>query len=218
MSDPHVTMLLDRAAANTPPMEVWVPDVVQLGRRRVKTRRSVAAVGMTLSTVLAAGAIWAGLGGAGVLESHEAPPAGMSQQPAEPVTQGGTVWLLGEAYTVANDGHGWLQLLDDDGSVFLSVTDEESGYPSDGGIIHMGSGLRFWQEEARIHFYVGWEPPADSEVVFQGDDGQWFNPQDVVTIKAPEGVVTLVSVPADLSRDFTSLGLRTDDGVTPTSP
>lgn len=218
MSDPDVTMLLNRAAAHTPPMDISVLEVVEVGRRRVRKRRVVAAGGMTLSTLVAAGALWAGLGGAGVLESQELPPAGMTQQREEPFTQGERVGLLGEVYTVAQDVHGWPQLLEDDGSVFLSVTDEKSGNPSDGGIIHLGGGLRFWQEEAQIPFYVGWQPPDDREVVFQGDDGQWLVPRDVLTIKGPKGVVTLISVPADLSQDFTGLGLRTGDEVTPTSP
>lgn len=218
MSEPEVTILLNRAAKHTPPMDVSVPGVVEVGRRRVKKHRVMTAGGMTLSTLVVAGAVWAGLGGTGVLDSHESPPAALSNQSEKPVTQGESVWLLGESYTVAHDEHGWPQLLKDDGSVFLSVTDAESGRPTDGGTIYLGGGLRFWQEEAQIPFYVGWQPPAYRELVFQGDDGQWLTPQEIVTIEGPQGVVTLMSVPADLSQDFTGLGLRTGDEVTAISP
>lgn len=135
----------------------------------------------------------------------------------EPVGEGGHVTLLGEDYEVAVDEHGWPMLLEADGSTFLTVSDGQG--VSGGGTVMWRE--RWWPWSARnaVHFFVGWEPPAGEEVVVRGGDGDWFDPADVVTISGPEGVVTLVAIPAeDDGLDVTGLGLRTEDGVRPVSP
>lgn len=133
-----------------------------------------------------------------------------------PVGEGGRVRLLGELYEVAVDDHGWPMLLHADGSTFLTVGDELG--PSAGGAAMWREHWWPWSGRNAVHFFVGWEPPDGVEVVVQSEDG-WFEPEDVVTIAGPEGVVTLVSVPAeDDGFSVTGLGLRTEDGVRPVSP
>lgn len=133
-----------------------------------------------------------------------------------PVGQGGHVTLLGETYEVGVDAQGWPTLQRQDGSTFLTVTDEQG--PSDGGVAMWRERWWPWSGRHAVHFHVGWQPPAGAELVVRGD-GDWFAPQDVVTIAGPEGVVTLVSVPAEAGGpSVTGLGLRTDDGVTPVTP
>lgn len=76
MSEPDVTALLDRMADRTPAMDVSVPEVVQVGRRRVRGRRALVS-GMTLASLVLLVAVWVGLGReGGVLATPELMPAG----------------------------------------------------------------------------------------------------------------------------------------------
>lgn len=96
---------------------------------------------------------------------------------------GEVVTLLGEDYTVGVDPLGWPQLIADDGSVFLRVTDEDG--PSDGGMIDMTRWRWPWQPNEEIHFEVG---SSGGEVVVDGEV------VERVTIEGPEGSVRLTSV------------------------
>lgn len=232
MSEREVTELLDRVAARTPPMDVEIPAVVGIGRARQRRRR-VAGAGMALAGVVLAGGLWWGLGADGPLGTvPEVQPAQTTTTTDDPVPEvekqatdeavgeGGHITLLGEDYEVAVDDQGWPMLVEDDGSTFLVVTDEQG--PSDGGIVMWREHWWPWSDRNAVHFYVGWQPPAGAEVVLQRDDAgddEWFDPQDMATISGPEGVVTLVSIPAeDDGLNITGLGLRTEDGITPVAP
>lgn len=102
------------------------------------------------------------------------------------VPVGGRVVLLDETYVVAADTFGWPQLVDEDGTVFLSVSDEDG--PVAGGTVMWREGWWPWSARNYVYFAVGEEPlPAPEEGAAM---------QDVVTISGPAGVVTLGAVPA----------------------
>lgn len=84
MSERDVMRVLERVAAHTPPLDVAVPQVVTLGRRRVRRRRLVVG-GMTAGVL--AGALWwnAGLGD-GLLGTEELSPASVTWQVDEQTT------------------------------------------------------------------------------------------------------------------------------------
>ena len=199
--DREVLALLDRAAAGTPPLHLARKDVVARGQQIVRRRRATAA-GMGISGLALAGVVWAGLGGPGMLGSTQVTPAGTTSQTSETTqpgpggadrpedvegvdeaSPGSVVTLLGEDYTVGVDPLGWPQLIADDGSVFLRVTDEHG--PSAGGMVDMTRWHWPWQPEESIHFAVeasGGHGVLDGEVVEQ------------VTIVGPEGKVFLTSI------------------------
>ncbi|AXH97283.1 hypothetical protein [Ornithinimicrobium avium] len=120
---------------------------------------------------------------------HEQSPA---QTRAPTPTQGrvgpgGEVTLLGTTYRVALDSHGWPELLEADGTVFLRVSDDEGPPAGD------GSGMVMW----RAH----WWPWSDRDVVHFRLDGQpelvpGEEGRDRVTVTGPAGEVGLVAVPA----------------------
>ncbi|WP_289019189.1 hypothetical protein [uncultured Ornithinimicrobium sp.] len=104
-----------------------------------------------------------------------------------PVGPGGKVVLLDETYEVGTDAHGWPQLLDEDGSVFLTVSDAEGPPAGEGGGIVMWREHWWpWSDRNEVHFAVDAQPRLGSDV-----DGQ-----DAVTVSGPAGVVGLVAVPA----------------------
>ena len=134
-----------------------------------------------------------------------------------PVEEGGNVTLLGEPYDVGVDDHGWPMLFDGDGAMFLTVADEQG--PSDGGVVMWREHWWPWSAHNYLHFHVDWEPPTGKTVVLRGEGESWVEPQDVVTISGPSGVVTVVSVPAGTGQGTSGLGLRGDDGrVVPVHP
>lgn len=138
------------------------------------------------------------------------------------VEEGGHVTLLGDSYEVGVDQRGWPMLLEADGTTFLSLDTDDGPSVAAGGVVMWREHWWPWSARNAVLFYVGWEPPAGAEVVVRGEgggDGPWFEPQDVVTITGPEGVVTLVSIPAGDDRpDVTGLGLRDGDHVRPVTP
>ncbi|NLG22051.1 MAG: hypothetical protein GX555_11565 [Actinomycetales bacterium] len=104
-----------------------------------------------------------------------------------PVDPGGMVRLLDETYVVALDQHDWPELRKEDGSVFLSVSDEK-GVIADGGAVMWREDWWPWSPRNYVYFAVGEErlpPVADGAEL-----------QDVVTVSGPAGVVTLGAVPA----------------------
>lgn len=103
-----------------------------------------------------------------------------------PVGAGGMVALDGEVFHVALDAQDWPQLLRDDGTVLLSVSDE-SGAVGDGGTVSWRDGWLPWAPRNTVHFAVGEDPPVP-------DGGGAL--EDVVTISGPAGDVTLGVVPA----------------------
>lgn len=117
-------------------------------------------------------------------QDPEAPAAGADLGPVGP---GGKVVLLDETYEVGTDAHGWPQLLDEDGSVFLTVSDAEGPPAGEGGGIVMWREHWWpWSDRNEVHFAVDAQPRLGSDV-----DGQ-----DAVTVSGPAGVVGLVAVPA----------------------
>lgn len=105
-----------------------------------------------------------------------------------PVGPGGKVLLLDETYEVALDQEGWPELRQEDGTVFLTVTDED-GVVSDGGAVMWRAHWWPWSARHSVHFTVGEESlptPQDGAIL-----------QDVVTIFGPSGEVTLGAVRAD---------------------
>lgn len=112
-----------------------------------------------------------------------------TDDPASTVGPGVRVLLLGEPYEVAVDPYGWPQLLDADGSVFLTVSDPDGPPPgSEGG------GIVMWREH--------WWPWSDRhEVHFSYSHGDRdpvppVGGQDALTITGPAGEVLVVAVPA----------------------
>lgn len=84
MSERDVTRLLERVAAHTPSLDVAVPEVVAVGRRRVRRRRLV---GGSMTIAALAGAVWLGAGpGAGLLGTSEISPASVSWEVGEETT------------------------------------------------------------------------------------------------------------------------------------
>lgn len=120
-------------------------------------------------------------------DQGEEEPAETEVQPG-PVGPGGLVRLLDETYVVALDQHDWPELRHEDGTVFLTVTDED-GVVSDGGVVTWRAHWWPWSARHAVHFAVGEAPPSTL-----GDDG---TVQDVVTISGPAGEVTLGAVPAE---------------------
>lgn len=119
---------------------------------------------------------------------HNAEPGAEAETEVEPgpVGAGGMVALDGEVYDVALDAQDWPQLLREDGSVFLSVSDED-GAIGDGGTVSWRDGWLPWAPRNTVHFAVGEDlPTLDGGVELQ----------DVVTITGPAGEVTLGVVPA----------------------
>lgn len=99
---------------------------------------------------------------------------------------GDEVTILGETYRVALDPYGWPRLLDDDGSDFLAVSDEDAP-PSDGGGMVMWRAHWWpWADHHEVHFAVDGQPTLDP-----GQEGQ-----DAVTLVGPAGEVGIVAVPA----------------------
>lgn len=105
-----------------------------------------------------------------------------------PVGPGGLVRLLDETYVVALDQHDWPELRQEDGTVFLTVTDED-GVVSDGGVVMWRAHWWPWSARHAVHFAVGEALPSTLD-----DDGTL---RDVVTISGPAGEVTLGAVPAE---------------------
>lgn len=101
-----------------------------------------------------------------------------------PVGPGGRVVLLDEVYDVAVDDQGWPQLLEQDGTTFLKVTDEQG--PSDGGVVMWREHWWPWSDRNEVHFAVDGQPVVGPDV----------DAQDAVTISGPSGVVGLLAVPA----------------------
>lgn len=194
---------------------------------------------MALAGVVLAGGLWWGLGAGGPLgtvpevqpaqtpmTTEDPVPEVEQQATGEAVGEGGHVTLLGEAYEVGVDPRGWPMLLEADGTTFLSLAADDGPSVAAGGVVMWREHWWPWSARNAVLFYVGWEPPAGAEVVVRDDgggdgegDGRWFDPQDVATITGPEGVVTLVSIPAeDDGLDVTGLGLRVGDHVRPVTP
>ncbi|QFG67727.1 hypothetical protein [Ornithinimicrobium pratense] len=110
--------------------------------------------------------------------------------PVTTVGPGARILLLGEAYEVAVDAYGWPQLLEADGTVFLTVSDSDGppGGSGGGGIIMWRQHWWPWSDHHKVHFSYSHgdrdpEPPPVSG-------------QDVVTITGPAGEVSVVAVPA----------------------
>ncbi|GAA1175301.1 MULTISPECIES: hypothetical protein [Ornithinimicrobium] len=196
-----VLALLDRAAAHTPPLHLDRRDVVSRGRQ-IRRRRRAGGAGTAVGVLALAGAVWLGSGVAGdaLRGAEQISPAGVgrevdAQQYAEdpvagtgsaPVGPGGSVVLLGETYEVSTDAHGWPQLLDEDGSVFLTVSDADGPPAGDGGGVVMWRDHWWpWSDRTEIYFAVDGQPTLAPDV-----EGQ-----DAVTISGPAGVVGLVAVP-----------------------
>src|SRR5690606_1857576 len=92
MSEHHgpegdVLTLLDRAAADTPPLHLAREDVVARGEQIVRRRRARGA-GMAIGGLALAGAVWlgAGAGGGGLLGTQDVSPAGVTWRVEEPTT------------------------------------------------------------------------------------------------------------------------------------
>lgn len=194
MSERDVAAMLDRLADRTPPMDVPIPEVVRSGRARRRHRR-VAGAGMTLAGVLLAGGLWWGVTDTGPLGSSPgvAPAATGPSENVEvhgdPVVEGGRVTLLGEAYEVAVDEHGWPMLRREDGSVFLRVSDGDGPPRGDGGGVVMWRERWWpWSDRYEVHFsYSTGDRP---------DPGPGVRGQEAVTITGPSGEVRLVAVRA----------------------
>lgn len=103
------------------------------------------------------------------------------------VGPGGEVTLLGDTYRVAVDDHGWPELLEADGTVFLRVSDAE-GAPSgvSGGTVMWREHWWPWSDRNEVHFRPDGRPAPGPDVDIQ----------DAVTISGPAGEVGLVAVPA----------------------
>ena len=85
MSDRELTVLLDRVAAHTPPMDVDLDSVVGSGRGRVRRRRATGA-GMALGALVLAATVWVGPGdGLGPVTGPDLQPAGPVWEQGEPV-------------------------------------------------------------------------------------------------------------------------------------
>lgn len=196
MSECEVTAMLDRAAARTPPMDVPIAEVVGIGRAR-RRRRRVAGSGMTLAGVVLAGGLWWGLGtdaAPGLLGPEVGQPAATSTEETtgEPVGEGGHVTLLGDTYEVTVDEHGWPMLLEEDGSVFLRVSDVD-GPPrgsEGGGVIMWREHWWPWSDRHQVHFSYSLDPDSPP------GPGPGVSGQDAVTITGPAGEVHLLAVPA----------------------
>lgn len=78
MSESHdreVLVLLDRAAADVPPLHLAREDVVARGKQIVRRRRATTA-GTGIAGLALAGTVWLGLGGSGILGTTQVSPAG----------------------------------------------------------------------------------------------------------------------------------------------
>lgn len=102
------------------------------------------------------------------------------------VGPGGEVTLLGETYRVALDAHGWPELLEADGTVFLRVSDAE-GPPSGhaGGTVVWRDHWWPWSDRNEVRFALDDEP-----VLVPGEHGR-----DAVTVTGPAGEIGLAAVP-----------------------
>ncbi|WP_131103603.1 hypothetical protein [Ornithinimicrobium sufpigmenti] len=97
-ADRDVLALLDRAAADSPPLHLDRDSVVGRGRQMARRRRAAGA-GMAIGGLTLAGAVWLGLGEGSVLGSPEVSPASVTWEVREPtvltvldgVTRGGNV-------------------------------------------------------------------------------------------------------------------------------
>ncbi|SOC53944.1 hypothetical protein [Ornithinimicrobium cerasi] len=83
-SDRDVLALLDRAAADTPPLHLDRHDVVARGRQLARRRHAAVSGGMSIAALALAGTVWLGLGGGGpLLGTTEITPAGVSWEADE---------------------------------------------------------------------------------------------------------------------------------------
>ena len=103
------------------------------------------------------------------------------------VGPGGEVSLLGETYRVAVDAHGWPELLEEDGDVFLTVSGADGPPTGDqGGIVMWRAHWWPWSDRHEVHFALDGQPVL----------GPDLEGQDAVTVTGPAGEIGLVAVPA----------------------
>lgn len=197
MSEPNrdVLDLIDRAAADAPPLHLDRAAVVSRGRQIVR-RRHAGVAASTVAALALAGTAWLGLGGGPLGPSTTVRPAATAPEETAPpvvrgpVGEGGTVTLLGEDYRVALDPYGWPQLLEADGTVFLSVSDDDG--PPGGS---EGGGNIVWRE----HWWSPWSDHHEVYFAYSHSGRPTLPPvrgQDHVTITGPAGEVRLMAVPA----------------------
>lgn len=193
MSDRDILDLIDLGAAAAPPMHVAPDSVIAGGRRRLRRRRAAGAGGV-IGTLALAGFLWVGAGGpTGMLGTPETPSASVASRgldqgaEAGPVGPGGQVVLLGEVYDVAVDDLGWPMLLEADGTVFISVAEEQGEDVSTGGQVRWRQ--HWWPWSARKYVYFSVDEPLSPQA-----DGEDLELQDVVTIEGPAGQVHLGAV------------------------
>lgn len=193
--DREVIDLIDRAGAHSPPLHLDRQDVVARGRQIVRRRRSGGA-GMAVAGLALAGTAWLGLGGglvgspSGVQPAATAPEATDPPAARGPVGEGEQVTLLGERYEVAVDRYGWPQLLEADGTVFITVSEPDGPPAGDSG-----GGVAMWRE----HWWWPWSDHHEVHFAYS-HDGRPSLPavggRERVTITGPEGEVLVVAVPA----------------------
>lgn len=204
--------VLTLVSSAAPAMDVSITAVMAVARARQRRRRLARLGTASLASAAAGAAIWVAVDG---LAPEPFEPSA-AQRSGLPIPPGEDVSVLGERYRVAVDAAGWPSLLDDEGLPFIQVTASD-GPTSDGGVVYLGRGLRFWQSEATVSFYRAWQPPSTGEVVMRGADGEWIAPHDVLTIATDAGVVTVISVPEGTSATG-ELGLLREGEVQPLQP
>ena len=83
MSERNLNQLLERAVEHAPSVDLGGEELLAAGKRRVRQRRTAGA-GMAIGGLALAGALWASLGGTGLLGSQDVSPAGQSTSVSAP--------------------------------------------------------------------------------------------------------------------------------------
>lgn len=186
--DRDVLALLDRAAADTPPLHLDRADVVARGEQIVRRRRTASA-GMGLAGLALAGAVWAGLGGSGLV--------GLS-----PVVPAGTTWQVPEGVVLSApsvDGQPWPEVVltkdGPDGYGSVRIGSGEDAQTVDGELV--GGGLVVYPGREMT---VGvWEVPegADGLAVVSGSASEERSPVDGEPVDVPGGRLDFVFAGVD---------------------
>ena len=221
MSEQDLADRLDRVAAGTPPMDVSLDDVIGEARGRQRRRR-VAGVGMGLSTLALAGAVWWGLGEGGLLGGGEdTSPAGTSGPLSVDGVGDGDALLAMTGDTVTA-GDLTFRIEQRDGTLALT---------QDGGVLTWLNHSALQRGPVRtaesgpgvvVALVPPGQEPSDVRVgrIDEGAALTWEEPQSVVRVDLVGGRSFLVAgvadtelAPFDMSDPTRLLGVQRADGV-----